>query len=252
MVEWTKSEGVVLPIALAVCLVLAVVISVLTAKKSEKIRRIPLMILAIVVFGLEIAKQTLSARGGYNLWSIPLHFCSLFLYFFPLAGFFGGKVGQFGRTMTFTCGSFFLLLFYFNPSTVIGSACDNIFGSFSAFHTFTYHHIIILFYLIMVMSRLYHPSKKDFLYVFVGISVYAVVAISMAHILNVNFCNILRSNISFMEALRQSRGQVVYTLVMIITGLVGGEVIVLVPNLCRKKKKEDSFSKIMKILKSEV
>ena len=78
MVEWTKSEGVVLPIALAVCLVLAVVISVLTAKKSEKIRRIPLMILAIVVWGLEIAKQTLSARGGYNLWSIPLHFCSIF------------------------------------------------------------------------------------------------------------------------------------------------------------------------------
>ena len=256
MFTWTSSEAIVLPIALIVVILIALDVSFLTRKKGEVVRRIPLMVLSIIVWLLELVKQVLDIVSGYSLWAIPLHFCSLFLYFYPLASFFRGKVGEFGKTMCFVAGSFFIILFYFNPSSIIGSSCNNIFQDFSSFHTFTYHHIIILFYLTMLFSKLYLPSKKDFIFVPIGILGYAIIAIPLAHILNVNFCNILDSNIPFMETLRVNAGQVVYTIVLILVGVIGGELIVLFSNLIYNKKKHDKedieFKKIMAILKSEV
>lgn len=255
MFIWTSSEAIVLPIALIVVILIALVVRFLTRKKGEVVRRIPLMVLSIIVWLLELVKQVLNIVSGYSLWAIPLHFCSLFLYFYPLASFFRGKAGEFGKTMCFVAGSFFIILFYFNPSSIIGS-CNNIFQDFSSFHTFTYHHIIILFYLTMLFSKLYLPSKKDFIFVPIGILGYAIIAIPLAHILNVNFCNILDSNIPFMETLRVNAGQVVYTIVLILVGVIGGELIVLFSNLIYNKKKHDKedieFKKIMTILKSEV
>ena len=258
MMVWTKEEGVVLPIMLIAIVLLSLFLSFLMRKKSDIIKRVPLIVLTAVVWLLEIVKQVLNIVSGYSLWAIPLHFCSLFLYFYPLASFFRGKVGEFGKTMCYVAGSLFVILFYFNPGSIIGSSCSNIFQDFSSFHTFTYHHIIILFYLTMLFSKLYRPSKKDFLYVAIGISGYAIIMIPLAHILNVNFCNILTSNIAFMEALRLNIGQVGYTVVMILIGIIGGELIVLISNLiynliCNKKKDKDDkeFKKIIKIIKSE-
>ena len=256
MFIWTSSEAIVLPVALLVTILIALIISFLARKKEAIIKRIPLMVLSIIVWLLEIVKQVLNIVSGYSLWAIPLHFCSLFLYFYPLASFFRGRVGEFGRTMCFVAGSLFVILFYFNPSSIIGSSCNNIFQDFSSFHTFTYHHIIILFYLTMLFSKLYLPSKKDFIFVPIGILGYALIAIPLAYILNVNFCNILESNIPFMETLRVNAGQVAYTILLILVGVIGGELIVLFSNLIYNKKKhgeEDiQFKKIMAILKSEV
>ncbi len=253
MFVWTEAEGTVLPIALIMTLFISILIAYLLRKKSELIRRIPLMIITAITLTLELVKQILYIMSGYDLWAIPLHFCSLFLYFYPLASFFKGKVGEFGKTMCFIAGSFFLLMFYINPRSIVGSSCEDIFKTFNTFHTFTYHHLIFLFYFTMLFSKLYKPSKDDFLYAFIGIGAYVLVAIPLAHILNTNFCNLLTSNIPFMETFRQNYGQVVYTIAMILFGIGGGEVIVLIPNLIFKKvKKEDNFNKIIKILRTEV
>ena len=88
MFIWTSSEAIVLPIALIVAILITLVVSFLTRKKGEVVRRIPLMVLSIIVWLLELVKQVLNIVSGYSLWAIPLHFCSLFLYFYPLASFF--------------------------------------------------------------------------------------------------------------------------------------------------------------------
>ena len=45
MFIWTSSEAIVLPIALIVAILIALVVSFLTRKKGEVVRRIPLMVL---------------------------------------------------------------------------------------------------------------------------------------------------------------------------------------------------------------
>ena len=150
MFSWSSSQIVVLPLVLIIVIALAVIISYLTRNKSELIKRIPLIVIASVMLILEVVKQIYNMVIGYNLWTLPFHFCSLFLYFYPLASFFKGKTAEFGKTMSYVCGTLFLLLFYIDPTSIIGNSCDEIFATFSSFHTFTYHHLIILFYLQMV------------------------------------------------------------------------------------------------------
>lgn len=253
MFEWTKADLIVLPIALVLIVLLSILICFLTRNKSKLVKQIPLMTISVALLILEIVKQAIYIQRGYDLWAIPLHFCSLFLYFFPLASFFFGKVGDFGKTMSFVCGALFLALFYINPDSVIGNACANIFSSFLTFHTFIYHHFIILFFLIMLISKLYQPSKLDFLFAFLGVTLYAVFAIPVAHVLDVNFCSILTSVIPFMEELRLTAGQVFYTIILYLFGVCGGLFAVGLANLvstCLRRQKEDkSFKIIMKTLK---
>ena len=255
MFSWSSSQIEVLPIALVVVIALSVIIPYLTRNKSELIRRIPLIVIASIMLILEVVKQIYNIVIGYNLWTLPFHFCSLFLYFYPLASFFKGKTAEFGKTMSFVCGTLFLLLFYIDPTSIIGNSCDEIFATFSSFHTFTYHHLIILFYLILLISKLYHPSKFFFLYGAIGIAIYGIVAVPLAHILNVNFCNILHNSIAILENIRLAYGQVLYTFVMLFLGFAGAELSVGASYLVSffiKRRRKDNFQKIMKILKEEV
>lgn len=255
MFSWSSSQIVVLPLVLIIVIALAVITSYLTRNKSELVKRIPLIVIASVMLILEVVKQIYNMVIGYNFWTLPFHFCSLFLYFYPLASFFKGKVAEFGKTMSYVCGTLFLMLFYIDPTSIIGNSCDEIFATFSSFHTFTYHHLIILFYLILLISKLYHPTKWSFLYGAIGIAIYGIVAVPLAHILNVNFCNILHNSIPILENIRLLHGQVLYTCVMFFLGFAGAELVVgasyLISYLIKTRKK-DNFQKIIKILKEEV
>ena len=114
--------------------------------------------------------------------------------------------------------------------------------------------MITLFYLVMLLSKIYKPTIFDFLYVFIGITVYAVVAIPLAHILNVNFCSLLTNVVPFLEAIRLQVGQVFYTIFMYLCGIGGGLLAVGLSNLVKylvnkNKKKKDSFEIIMHTIK---
>lgn len=91
MFTWTKEEKLVLPIALAIIVVISIITCFLTRKQNETVRKILLMIISATMLILEVAKQTINIKNGYFYWAIPFHFCSLFLYFFPLASFFKGR-----------------------------------------------------------------------------------------------------------------------------------------------------------------
>ena len=88
---WTVQHiRTVLP-ALAGMLVLAAVLRLVLRKQSWEIRMIPMKVLAVAIVLLEIGKQVVSAQGEYNLYSIPLHFCSLFIFMLPAFAFYRGK-----------------------------------------------------------------------------------------------------------------------------------------------------------------
>ena len=60
--------------------------------KSEFVRSIPLQLIAMTLVMMEIIKQVRAVgENGYDLYALPLHFCSLFLYILPLHSFFRVK-----------------------------------------------------------------------------------------------------------------------------------------------------------------
>lgn len=234
---WTKNEYIVLPITFLIIVILSLLILFFLKNKSEKIKLIPLKIITITMLVLECIKQVKNIREGYSLWTIPLHFCSLFLYFYPLAVFAKGKVQEFGKTMSLVSSLLMTVMFYLNPSSIIGDSSSNIFASFANIHTFIYHHLVILFLLTSLLLNVYKYNKRNYLYTVIGFVLYAVIAIPAAHALQVNFCNILVSNIPFMETFRLNVGQLLYTIVLFMFGISSGLVVVLLQFLLSKLKR---------------
>ena len=213
-------------------------------KKDIKYRQIPLMIITSIMLILEVIKQIYACQDGYNWWMFPMHFCSMFLYFYPLAVFAKGKVKNFGQTMAFACSMLMFLFFYIKPSDIIGYSPDHVFQDFYSFHTFTYHHLVILYLFTSLALNVYNINKWSFLHVVIGFTAYAAIAVTMAHALGVNYCNLLTSNIPFMESLRQSVGQILYTSIMGLIAIscgsaVCGAYIGIKYLFCRKKTQKD-------------
>ena len=229
---WTEDEMIVLPIMLISIIIISALLGYLLRNKSEKIRGIPLIVIASVILVLEVIKQIRAGvTGEYTTWTIPLHFCSFFMVWFPLAQFTTGKVKQVGMACSLATSAMMFLLFYINPSSIINDSSGAVFESFSNFHTFTFHHLIILYLFCMLALRVYKPQKSDFLWGSIAFTLWAIIATTMAHVLDTNYTNILHSNIPFMESLRVATGQIFYTIVMYIFGIGAFNLVLLVYRL---------------------
>ena len=159
MFQYSSAESFWLPIMLVIIIVVCLCLGLILKNKPEKIKRIPLIIIAIILLILEVVKQLYNAfNGSYSTWIIPLHFCSMFVFLIPLAEFFNGKIRDMSQALAFTCSFMFVALFYFQPSGVLGNATSNVFGSFNSFHTFVYHHLIILYFGLTISLNLYKPK----------------------------------------------------------------------------------------------
>lgn len=228
IIQWTKSELVVLPITLVVMIVITIFLSWLLRDKSERVRNIPQTVIAAIILILEVIKQSLSISSGYSLWNIPLHFCSFFLVWYPLAQFTRGKAQLAFKSIAFVWGFLLFALFYFNPGSIIGGACDNVFESFGTAHTFIFHHLAILYFMLSVGLKTYRPQYKHIWYALACLVGYACIAIPCAYLLDVNFCNILYNNIPILENLRVHTNQVLYDFVLFSLGAVGTILIICV------------------------
>ncbi len=221
MFSWTKSEAIVLPIALAVIIVITVLCAWLLHRKSKEVKSKPLKIIAWILIILEIIKFVNSVVTGFDTWVIPLHYCSMFVFFFPLAQICGEKQGKVIKPVAFITALTMTVLFYFSPGMVISDSASGVFSSFSSFHTFTFHHLVILYVFLSIALNNYKPQKKDFLKLLMVMGIYFIIAMPIAHFLNTNYCNFLSSNIDFIEVIRVNAGQFVYSLVMLVI-IVGG------------------------------
>lgn len=245
MIQWTKAEKVVLPIALLIIIAITLLVWIGLRKRSEKVRKLPLIIIAVLMLAMELVKQG-TQIDNYSMWSIPLHFCSAFMIWFSLASFSKGKLERIGFSMSFACGMLFFLMFYIAPGTIIGNSSANLLGSFGAFHTFVYHHLITLFIFLSVSLRFYNPKLKDLPIIVAVFSLYAFTATVFAHTFNVNFTNLLYSNIPFMQSLLNSYGYIIYTTIMYLFGTVSVIAIITISyyikkaliNLSEAKQKE--------------
>ncbi|MBE5757010.1 MAG: hypothetical protein E7342_04330 [Clostridiales bacterium] len=220
---WTKMHAKQLLPSIAVMIILAIVLKVFIGKKSEKIRMIPFQIISVILVILEVIKQVLSIKRGYDLYHIPLHVCSLFMIFYPLMAFYKGKLSKYinGFATALTGALFILMIVYPNLIYSAGNI-KNYFNSFFDFHTVTMHTIAMFGFFLIVFLDLYKfDVKKDIVYYLIILLVYCAVAGTLAQVIQTNFNNFLECNVPPIENLRVSVidaiggvGQVLYVIIV--------------------------------------
>lgn len=203
---WTPEHAKTLLPALAAMIVIAVILRLTIGKKDLKIRMIPFQILACILFVIEIGKQIVSFQGGYDLYSIPLHFCSLFIFALPLMAFYRGKhQNTVFEVVSVLCTAMTLLMLIY-PALIYGAwNIKDYFNGFLDFHTVTFHNIVMFELILILALDLHQPEKKMHIKpLMVVILIFCVVSASMAQILETNFANYYQCNIAPLEAVRVS------------------------------------------------
>lgn len=227
---WTSEHIKTLIPAVVIMLLVAAVLRHVIGKKELSVRMIPFQILAVIIFAIEIGKQAVSLSRGYDLYHLPFHFCSLFIFMLPLMAFYKGKhVRTVTSITTALCASVFILMMIY-PDLIYG-ANDVIhyFDDYMCFHTVTFHNIVILEFMLIIFLELNEqPEKEPIKPILTYIFVYNVIAAIMSHLLKTNYNNLYRCNIPPLESVRQAvenalgrvPAQIIYVAVVILLDLL--------------------------------
>lgn len=202
---WTAEHAKTLLPAVAVMIVIAAILRITIGKKDLKIRMIPFQIVASILFAIEVGKQVMSLLQGYDLYHLPFHFCSLFIFMMPLMAFYKGKhkATVTAITSAICMATTFLTLVY---PCLIYSASDitNFFSNYFCFHTVTFHNLVIFGIILILALNLHTPQQKETKTIILFTVCFCVVSAAMAQLLQTNFNNFYSCNIPPLESLRQS------------------------------------------------
>lgn len=219
--EYGTAEWIVMPTMLVLIVFAGFLMRYLFRNKSDKIRNIPLTIIAVVLIALEIAKQIyLIATDTWTTWAIPMHFCSWFLIWFALAQFTRGKFNQLARGCSIASCIVMTVSFYASPKNIVGEACSNYFNNFTSFHTLTFHMLVVAYGIWSIILNVYRAEKR---HIWQAVALFAaefLLIIASAYIFDTNFTNVLTSSIPLLEQFRLTCGQVPYLLVMFTFGVL--------------------------------
>ena len=206
MTLWTPTHVRTLLPAIIIMILIAVVLRLVLGKKSIKARRIPFQILACLLVVLEIIKQVLSMKNGYDLYHLPFHFCSLLIFLPIVMSFYHGRHERTVTAITSAVAAAILLLTTIYPDLIYSAqAVEGFTESFFNFHTVAFHNIAILLFLLIPALNLHLPaSKGEMKKIWLFILAFCAVSSSMAHLLKTNFNNFYSCNVAPLEALRQS------------------------------------------------
>jgi len=201
---WSETNLKTLIPATIVMAAFALLLRKLIGAKSDRVRNVPFRILAVALVVLELVKQWRDAsEGAYSLWSIPLHFSSIYLFLFPVTHFSRGAFALAMRPATAVAAGMTTIGTLFFPMTVFANAADGYFTDFGSFHTITYHYAIILYFFLFIALGLHEPhTRKDAVSIWRLVTIYALVAAPVANAIGVNFMSFVYSSFPPLEAAR--------------------------------------------------
>ena len=228
---WTDLHVYTLIPQFVVYIALAFVLSRVLKNKSFEIQMLPLKICTGILLALEVAKQIAGIVTGYDTYWIPLHFCSLFLYFHPLACFVKGKLRDKFLLIAGVVSACLFLFMAVYPNLIYGDGSIRGMwdfltgkgGSFFDFHTVVFHGIALFtFFLFAFQGLVKFNIKKDVIVVIITYAIYCAIVGPLAQLINTNFNNFVHSNAPFLEDFRQSLlanmgdffGQTIYVLMI--------------------------------------
>lgn len=200
---WTTAHAATILPALLLMAAISLLLRRLLKNKPMKYRMLPVQIITVLLLLLEVGKQAVSFAKGYDLYHIPLHICSLFIFVMPAMAFYRGKHCHYVRAVAAAlCTAVFLLMMIYPNLIYSAGNIENFFRDYLDFHTVAFHNLIMLLFMLLLALDL-HGCQKGQGKAVVGFTVcYCTVAASMAHLLKTNYANFYSCNIPILEALR--------------------------------------------------
>lgn len=201
---WTPEHAKTLLPAVALMLLAALGLRAWLGKKPLVVRMIPLQICTCILLALEVGKQVLSLRQGYDLYHLPFHYCSLFIFIMPLMAFYrGSHRHQVTTVSTSICAAVFLLMMIYPNLIYTATNVREFFTNYFSFHTVAYHNIVVFLLMLIVALDLHTPGeRKEQTAVIVAMVIFCVISATMAHVLKTNYANYYSCNIPILETVR--------------------------------------------------
>ena len=201
---WSPMHIKTLVPALVVMLVICIVLRALLGKKDIKIRMIPVQVIAVILLLLEVGKQVVSFSRGYNLYHIPLHFCSLLLVTMPAMAFYNGKYVQQVRAIgTAICGAVFWLTAIYPCLIYSAGNIENFFNDYLDFHTVAFHNLAMLAFMLMVALDLHTPAPKgEHKLIILFLTAFCAIAAIVSQLLETNYAGFYHCNVGPIEEVR--------------------------------------------------
>ncbi|MBE7092119.1 MAG: hypothetical protein E7365_02940 [Clostridiales bacterium] len=201
---WSREHALTLIPAVIIMLGICVLLRIFLIKKDIKYRMIPFQIIAVLLFLIEVGKQVYSFKHGYDLYHLPFHFCSLFIFMLAISAFYKGKYREivFSVTAAICCATFLLMMIY--PCLIYSAAnIVNYFSGYLDFHTVTFHNMVIFEFFAILFLNLNSPkSKRDTKPIIFFMAGFSVVAATMSQLLKTNYANMYSCNIPPLESVR--------------------------------------------------
>lgn len=219
---WTYKHFISYIPALLLMAVIAIILRKFLLDKPIEIRFIPFRISAIFLLGIEIVKQIISICKGYDLYNLPLHFCSLFIFLIPLFAFYRGKLSRYIQSFTtFICSTLFLFMLISPAYVYPTEKIDGMFNSFFNFHAVVFHYIVIFEFILIVALDLYKANPKfDLRVALTCLPIYCLIGGLTSQILKTNYNNFYYCTadivdsirLTIIESLGYAAGQTIYVL----------------------------------------
>lgn len=202
---WTTEHAMTLLPALALMLVLGWFLRRILINKSHKLRMLPIQIIATALLLLEIGKQAVSLAHGYDLYHLPFHFCSLFIFMLPIMAFYKGKYRHTVSAITASLCMSVCALMLIYPALIYSAAnIREFFTNYISFHTVAFHNLVMLAAILIPALNVHEPAQKGerkaLILFMLG---FCTISATMAQLLKTNFNNFYRCNIPPLETVRQ-------------------------------------------------
>lgn len=201
---WTYEHVIAILPALFCMLASASLLRHFLKDKPLHIRMIPFQIISILLLVLEVGKQIISLIRGYDLYHLPFHFCSLFIFMMPLMSFYKGKYVAQIRNITATICTSVVILMAIYPNLIFSTNdVDTFSQNYMAFHTVVFHNFVIFAWILILaldLSNIACPKVHSSIALFtIG---FCLVSAIMAQVLQTNFNNFYSCNVPPLENLR--------------------------------------------------
>ena len=203
---WTTTHLYQIVPTFLVLAILSVLITKLLAKCKQSLKYIPLKVIAVILLIMEIGKQiyAFDKDGTYDLYALPFHYCSLFLYLLPFHAFYHGKRSHITNAAAFSCLASLSLDMILMPAVIYSDGnIKNFFNSYGDFHTVAFHNLVVFYFMLTIALRLYalRPAR-DLKIVSIFLAIYVTIAATLSYTLKVNYHNLYHCNIGFIEDIR--------------------------------------------------
>ena len=200
---WTPEHVMAQIPAMLLMIVISVVLHIWLRKKSFTVRIIPLQVIAVLIVLLEVGKQAVSISRGYDLYHLPFHFCSLFIFMLPIAAFYRGRGAEKLRGLTAALCASVVLLMLIYPNLIFGPwDVTGFFGDYLAAHTVLFHNLVMLAFCLFPALALHEPVKGEIKLSVWFILGFSLVAAVMSQVFKTNYANMYTCNVPPAETLR--------------------------------------------------